>query len=104
MKTSDTVLKELELGYMPFELSYDLEVPVKIDWTALNYNDWAQYSYWLAKQPSGLIEQWPCLEEWVKQTWYDNKDRTPLMEIEERRRIEEPIKITIEEIKSEDNL
>jgi hypothetical protein len=36
--------------------------------------------------------------------WECNKDKTPLMEIEERQRESESIKITIDEIKSENNV
>jgi hypothetical protein len=70
----------------------------------LHYNEWSDYSYWKAKQPEGLLEQFPCLEGWVESIWESNKERTPLMEIEERQRESESIKITIEEIKSENNV
>ena len=103
-KSADTVIKELELGYVPCELSYTLDKTVEIDWTALHYNEWTDYSYWLDRQPEGLLEQFPCLEGWVKNMWECNKDKTPLIEIEERQRESESIKITIEEIKSENNV
>jgi hypothetical protein len=85
-KPVETVIKELELGYVPCELSYTLDKHVDIDWSALKYNEWSDLTYWMAKQPEGLLEQFPCLEGWVEQQWTENKEKTPLMEIEERQK------------------
>ena len=37
-RTTDIVIKELEKGYTPYELSFGLEKVDKIDWMALEYN------------------------------------------------------------------
>jgi hypothetical protein len=84
MKPVTSVIKELELGYVPTELSYGLEQAVEIDWTALTYNDWDFLDFWVAKQPSGLLEQFPCLMDWVVGQYESMKGKTPLDEMNER--------------------
>lgn len=79
-------MRELELGYVPCELTYTLDKTVEIDWTAFHYNEWRDLSFWTAKQPEGLLEQFPCLEGWVEQQWKENKDKTPLDEIYQRQK------------------
>lgn len=85
--TVDIILQELENGELPYEFTYNLEKPPIYDERCVEYNEWTKYEFWLAKQPAGLIEQWPCLEEWVKQIWIENKEKTPLDEMLERQQI-----------------
>lgn len=84
MKSSASVIKELELGFLPNELTFTLEKQQDFDWNCLHYNYWDDFDYWLAKQPTGLIEQFPCLMEWVEQQYESMKGVTPLDEMNER--------------------
>jgi hypothetical protein len=79
------VIKELEMGFIPTEFIFNLDPVVEIDWLALKYNDWTELDYWAQKIPDGLLEQFPCLESWVESIWEDNKNITPLMELEYRK-------------------
>jgi len=81
----DEVLKELEYGFIPYEFMYTLEKHYKIDWTALVYNEWDHVDYWCAKQPAGLLEQFPVLFSFVENIAKQKKGMTPLMELEERK-------------------
>jgi hypothetical protein len=78
------VIKQLDSGFIPDELTYGLEQPCEIDWTALRYNDWDYLDFWVDKQPTGLLEQWPELMEWVISIYESNKNITPLDELEYR--------------------
>ena len=85
-KKQDRVLKELDMGIIPHELTYGLEKTVEIDWTAMIYNDWDDFDYWIDKRDlRDLIEQWPCLLDIFK-TEFDNREKlTPLEEMELRK-------------------
>jgi len=79
------VIKELEMGFIPTEFIYNLDPVVEIDWLALKYNDWTELDYWAQKLPDGLLEQFPCLDSWIESICEDNKNITPLMELEIRK-------------------
>lgn len=79
------VIKELEMGFIPYEFTFNLNEPCKIDWTALKYNEWEDLDFWLYKQPNGLLEQFPCLYSWVESIYEEKKNITPLMELELRK-------------------
>lgn len=81
------VIKELESGFIPDELTYGLEQPCEINWLALRYNDWDYLDYWVDKQPEGLLEQWPELMDWVVTMFENNKGFTPLDELEYRQSV-----------------
>lgn len=84
-RTTDIVIKELEKGYIPYELSFGLEKADKIDWMALQYNYWDSDDFWREKLiPEGLIEQFPCLEEWADVVVKSREKKTPLEEMNER--------------------
>lgn len=85
-RTPDKVITEIELGFTPYELAYGLEPAPKIDWTALQYNFWDSDDFWRRKLiPEGLVEQWPCLEEWAQEQVNNReKNKTPLEEITAR--------------------
>lgn len=85
-KKQDRVLKELDMGIIPYEMSYGLEKECFIDWTAMIYNDWDDFDYWIDKRDlRDLIEQWPCLLE-VFKAEFDNREKlTPLEEMELRK-------------------
>jgi hypothetical protein len=91
MKEVTKVIKELELGYIPNELLFlapeEKHEEVQIDWTALHYNDWDDFDFWCSTHmPEGLLEQWPCLEEWAREEYESREKKTPLQEIEERQK------------------
>jgi hypothetical protein len=67
------VLKEIEMGFIPYEFTFNLEPKCQID-----------YTYWLAKMPDGLLEQFPCLIDWAVESNIPNTKKSPLMELEER--------------------
>jgi hypothetical protein len=79
------VLKELDMGFIPHEFTFNLEPKCQIDWTKLKYNDWADIDYWLAKMPDGLLEQFPSLIDWAIESNIENTKKTPLTELEERK-------------------
>lgn len=81
----DAALSELSKGFVPFEFIYNLSPPCPIDWNCLIYNDWDHVDYWVAKQPEGLLDQFPCLFSWVEGIARERKGITPLMELEERK-------------------
>jgi hypothetical protein len=81
----DAVISELCRGIVPHEFTFNLEPPCRIDWSALVYNDWDHVDYWCAKQPEGLLEQFPSLFSWVEGIAKQRKGITPLMELEERK-------------------
>lgn len=84
-RSCDTVVKELEMGFVPYEFTFNLEPRCLVDWTKLKYNDWEEDDFWLARMPEGLLEQFPCLFEWALSTiTEEQKKTTPLMEIEKR--------------------
>jgi hypothetical protein len=107
------VFKELEMGYIPYELSYGLDPSnqIKIDWTALRYDEHRDLDFWIEREDPYLLEQYPCLISWVAEKWEQNKDKTPLEELNERRKniVEEEkkddgIKLTITEIDEEEEI
>lgn len=86
MKTPETVVKELELGFIPNELLFRIpengEEEVQIDWTALNYSEYDSFEFWCGTHlPEGLLEQWPCLEDWARQEYESRDKHTPLEEM-----------------------
>ena len=109
MKNPDTVMKELELGFIPNELSFSLPVEgeeCEIDWSALNYNEYDSFDFWCGTHlPEGLLEQWPCLEDWARDEYKSRERRTPLEDIEIRRQgcLEEQA-LEIGEISLQDNI
>jgi hypothetical protein len=91
MKDPQTVIKELELGFIPNELLFlapeEQKEEVEIDWTAMHYSEWDDFDFWcLTHMPQGLLEQWPCLEDWARQEYESREKKTPLQEIEERQK------------------
>jgi hypothetical protein len=78
------VLKEIEMGFIPYEFNYNLEPVPLIDYTKLKYNDWEDIDFWLAKMPDGLLEQFPNLIDWAIESNIENTKKSPLMELEER--------------------
>ena len=91
MKTPETVIKELELGYIPNELLFlapeEQIEEVQIDWTALHYSEWDDFDFWCGKHlPEGLLEQWECLRDWAYCEYESRDKKTPLDEIEERKK------------------
>lgn len=89
MKTPETVIKELELGFIPNELLFrapeEQKEEVEIDWTAMHYNEWDDFDFWCnIHLPEGLLEQWPCLEDWARQEYESREKKTPLDELNER--------------------
>jgi hypothetical protein len=92
MKTPETVIKELELGYIPNELLFlspeEQYEEVQIDWTALHYSEWDDFDFWCAKHlPEGLLEQWDCLRDWAYCEYESREKKTPLDEINERQEL-----------------
>lgn len=87
MKKDDVsrAIKEIDMGIIPYELTFGLEKVDKIDWTALVYNEWDYIDYWMAKLPEGLIDQWPCLEQYYKEHFENMPKLTPLQELELRK-------------------
>ena len=84
-RTPDKVINELEMGYTPYEMAYGLEPVPKIDWMALHYNYWDSDDFWREKLiPEGLIEQFPCLEEWAEEVVKSREKKTPLEEVTAR--------------------
>lgn len=84
MKKPEAVLRELELGYLSDELTFNLEKPLKIDWYCLQYSYWTEKQYWETRLPAGLLDQFPCLQYMADELYEANKDKTPLDEINER--------------------
>ncbi len=81
----DKLIQNLNDGIVPYEFTYDLTKKADfVDWSALYYDDWNTPAFWYAKQPPGLLEQFPCLFEWVDQIAEDRQGITPLMEIDYR--------------------
>jgi len=63
---------------------------VDIDWTAVHYKDWDDFNFWCGTHiPAGLLEQWPCLEEWAYTEYENREKKTPLQELEERQKTSE---------------
>ena len=83
-KQVSKVIKQIELGHVPYELSFGIEPVDRIDWSAIFYDDWNTPGFWYAKQPDGLLEQFPCLYSWVDEIAESRKGITPLMELDER--------------------
>jgi hypothetical protein len=79
---------QLENGIVPFEFDFTLEnnYSNKIDWSALQYDDWSSYEFWAKKMPDGLLAQFPELHEIVNTIYESKKHITPLMELEYRER------------------
>lgn len=78
------VLKEIEMGFIPYEFTFNLEPRCQIDWTRLKYDDWTDNDFWLNKMPDGLLEQFPCLFDWALSICEENKKTSPLQELEAR--------------------
>lgn len=87
-KFVNKVIEQVNAGFVPWELSFTLDANQSnyIDWSALYYDDWNTPAFWYAKQPPGLLEQFPCLCEWVDSIAEDREGITPLMEIEYRQK------------------
>jgi len=85
MLMNETIF-QLENGIVPFEFDYTLESNYsnKIDWSALQYDDWTDYQFWCNKMPTGLLDQFPELHEVVNTIYESKKHITPLMELEFR--------------------
>lgn len=85
MKTPETVIKELELGFIPNELTFSIPESgeeCEIDWTAMNYSEYDSFEFWCGTHlPEGLLEQWPCLEDWARQEYESRDKHTPLDEM-----------------------
>lgn len=88
MKTPETVIKELELGFIPNELTFSIPESgeeCEIDWTAMNYSEYDSFEFWCGTHlPEGLLEQWNCLEDWARQEYESRERRTPLEEMQLR--------------------
>jgi hypothetical protein len=87
---SKLVIEELEQGFIPYELDYKISedgyANCKIEWHKLKYDFWNTRDFWASKMPSGLIEQFPCLDYMVDELIEYNKGKTPLDEIIERQK------------------
>lgn len=93
MKTPDTIIRELEMGFVPYELAFSIPEcgeEVQIDWTAMDYSEYDTFDFWCGTHlPPGLLEQWPCLEEWAYTEYENREKKTPLQELEERQKTSE---------------
>lgn len=67
-------------------LNYTQEKRANIDWNMLSYTDWRTPEFWAAKYPEGLIEMFPGLWQHCENLAEQYKDKTPLMELEERQK------------------
>lgn len=86
-KFVNKVIEQINIGYVPLELTFDLTKKSDyIDWSALDYDEWNNKAFWYAKQPDGLLEQFPELISWVDSIAEDRQGITPLMEIEFRQK------------------
>lgn len=83
----DKLIQDLANGIVPYEFTFDLTKKADfIDWSALSYDDWNNPAFWYAKQPPGLLEQFPELYTWVDKIAEERQGITPLMEIEHRQK------------------
>ena len=51
------------------------------------FEEWKQIDYYKNRVPMGLIEQWPCLYYLLEDYWKEAIKKTPLEEMEDRKRI-----------------
>lgn len=50
------------------------------------FDEWKEIDYYVNRIPSGLIEQFPCLYYLLEDYWKEAIKKTPLEEIEERKK------------------
>jgi len=50
------------------------------------FEEWKQIDYYKNRVPMGLIEQWPCLYYLLEDYWKEAIKKTPLEEIEDRKK------------------
>jgi hypothetical protein len=81
----NVVIEEIELGFIPYELDYNIQTNCFIEWNKFCYNEWDYREFWINKMPQGLLEQFPCLDYMIDELYNANKGITPLMELENRK-------------------
>jgi hypothetical protein len=81
-KRNNEVIQDINDNIIPFELDYNLETHTFIEWDKLQYDFWTTYEFWRSRIPSGLLEQFPCLEYMVDELMEANRGMTPLMELD----------------------
>jgi hypothetical protein len=50
------------------------------------FEEWKQIDYYKNRVPIGLIEQWPCLYYLLEDYWKEAIKKTPLEEMEDRKK------------------
>lgn len=81
------ILKSLEQGICPSELSFNLKQDEVIDWEKVRYNTFFKSNdFYQSKFPAEL-ENLPAFDKIIDLIVAKNKDNSPLKEIEERQNV-----------------
>lgn len=80
----------IDLENIPDNLTYKLEeVDFTFSPTKFGFDEWRLIDYYVNRIPTGLIEQFPCLEYLLEDYWREATKMTPLEEMEYRKKIAE---------------
>jgi hypothetical protein len=76
----------IDLENIPDNLTYNLEeAEFTFSPTKFGFDEWRLIDYYVNRIPTGLIEQFPCLEYLLVDYWKEATKMTPLEEMEYRK-------------------
>lgn len=80
----------IDLENIPDSLVYKLEeVEFTFNPAKFGFDEWREIDFYVNRIPSGLMEQFPCLEYLLEDYWREATKMTPLEEIEYRKYLAE---------------